>query len=148
MMSCFGFEVYKILGAPPPPLLAQHCFQSFSFGCLKTFGATINIFIPPCHIKWTFPCCGTWSIKLYQLDLLSGLFTLISLFKRAPASEPIGNVALLVDSVELGIYILYAWLWSIEISQMLLKIEINGSEVKASKTSFDFINTWQIILIK
>ena len=42
------------------------------------------------------------TVDLLQVDLLSGLFTLISLFKRAPASEPIGNVALLVDSVELG----------------------------------------------
>ena len=33
--------------------------------------------------------------------------------------EPIGNVALLVDSVEFGIYILYARSWSNEISQII-----------------------------
>ena len=47
-------SVYKFL---EPPLLAQQCFQSTPFGCLKIFGVP-PLYLhppPPFHIKCTFP---------------------------------------------------------------------------------------------
>ena len=68
-----GFEVYKFLEAPPPLIFSEPPIR-----VSKNFRSPpLNIFMPPCYIKWTFPKRNSKypssKVLCWEIDLLSGL---------------------------------------------------------------------------
>ena len=94
MTSCVGFEVYKF---SEPSLLGQQFFQCPPFGCLKIFEPPpLNIFIPPCHIKGTFPNLVFYkeviSVQLSNCEAASSL--IVFLWKKIKICLSLSSVRL------------------------------------------------------